>query len=252
MNAWLAAVDGLRHLIRVNPGDNANARLRYREALRRDPDYVSALRGLAWTHLLDALNGWSASPADSVSRASELVEAALLKAPDDGMAHSLRGALLLLAGRYDRAVAEGERAVEVLPNSADALAILAHTLTYVGENARAIDLLRRAMRLSPRHPDWYRWSLGRALRLDGQVEEAVRELEKGSGEGSEPIAIHLVELALAYAAAGRLDDARGTARLILAVRPRFSTAKWLSHPAMQDPKAQKTEFELLIASGLPE
>lgn len=252
VDAWLEAVAGLRHLIRINRADNEMARRRYQAALLHDPGYVSALRGLAWTHFLDVRLGWTAAPRESLAKADALVRAALAKAPEDGMAHSLAGALLLLAGDHAAAVAEGERSVALLPNSADASAVLAHTLTYVGKTGRAIDLLRQAIRLSPRHPDWYRWSLGRALRLDGQVKAAVRELEKGDGAPDAAVVVHLVELALAYAADNRIADARRIGLRILTTYPNFSSTSWLSHPAIVNQAAQTREFELMVACGLPE
>jgi len=251
LKAWLAAGNGLRLLIKVSRLDNIKAQEFYREALAHDPEYVSAWRGLAWTHFLDARLGWSESPQASIGKAVQLSQQVLARSPEDGTTHSLVGAVKLLQNDYDAAVMHGEKAVALLPNAADTTAVLAHTLTYVGESERALTLLDRAMALSPNHPDWYDWAKGRALRLAGRAAESVQILEDRT-RGRPPSVAQLVELTASYAAANEMENARRTAEQIQKFVPHFSVTKWLENPRLQDPEEHQREFGYLVASGLPE
>lgn len=249
LHAWMAAADGVRYLIRVRRQEVDLAYARYKKALEIDADYVSARRGLAWVSVLRVRLGWAADPAKELLDAKNHLSIVLRKRPDDALTRSLHGAILLLEEKYDEAVAAGEFAVEMLPGSADATAVLAHTLTYVGETERALDLIDRAEELSPMAPGWYRWTRGRALRLSGRFDEAVLVLERDLGT-TEPTLVHLVELTAAYSAAGNKPAARRVARQIRSIAPEFSASEWLAHPRIRDAEAQSREFEYLSAAGL--
>lgn len=249
LEAWLAAAKGVAHLIRVTRGDVALAKNYYEEALRHDPKYVSARRGLAWVAFLSVRLGWAADPRAAISEAKNQLGVVQQTKPDDGTSKSLEGAILLLEQKYDEAIKAGEAAVATLPGSADAWGVYAHTLTYVGEHKRALEYIRQAMALSEIHPAWYRWTLGRALRMDGQFGDSVEVLEQDLGRG-EPSIVHLVELTASYAAAGRIEDARRLAAPIKEVAPGFTATAWLSHPPIKVPEVHSKEFEYLSIAGL--
>lgn len=251
LGAWLAAANGLKHLIRLTREDNELARLSYLKALDLDPEYISARRGLAWVQFLRVRLGWAADPVSAMREAASQLGIVLLKRPDDGTTKSLEGAILLVQvpPRYDEAVAAGEAAVKLLPNSADVWAVLAHTLTYVGRQDEAIEYCKRAMDLSPMHPDFYRWTLGRAYRMAGRPHEAIAELEQGL-DPVRPSIVQLVELTASYAAAERLEDARRIAQMIRAAVPGFSASDWLQHPPVKDPDVQDRELRYLTSAGL--
>jgi tetratricopeptide (TPR) repeat protein len=155
-----------------------------------------------------------------------------------------------LEAKYDEAILAGEFAVEKLPGSADAWAVLAHTLTYVGGHERAFEMINdKAMKLSEKHPAWYRWTKGRALRMAGRYEESIEVLEEDLGRGAPSLA-HLVEMTASYSAAGRMSDARRIATEIRQLVPGFSASAWLEHPRIKIPEIQSQEFEYLSKAGL--
>ena len=59
---------------------------------------------------------------------------------------------------FDKAIAEGERGVELNPNGAEALAFLGSNVA--GRPEEAITVLNKAMRLNPMPPAFYYGSLG--------------------------------------------------------------------------------------------
>jgi tetratricopeptide (TPR) repeat protein len=122
-------------------------------------------------------------------------------------------------GRFDRAVSEGKRSVELDPlalvNNAD--------LGWIYINARryddAISQLRKTIEIDPR---FYlaRYYLGQALQLKGQLKEGIAEYRAAVELNDDPVA--LAFLGQACARAGEKEEARNIlARLTEAVKSRY-------------------------------
>src|SRR5436190_5493550 len=85
--------------------------------------------------------------ADRVGTGRLVSEKLLRKAPDDPARHAQHGLILAGLGRKEEAIAEGKRAVELLPESQDALdgpqgtAALAQIYASTGERDEAFRLL---------------------------------------------------------------------------------------------------------------
>ena len=178
----------------MTAGSNLRARQAYEQAVALDPDYAGAWTGLAWTHLLEARFGWTSDPKTGIQTAAEHAERALALDADGAPIYSLLGTIALMTGEFDTARRMGERGVETDYNDADAVALLAFTLTYTGEPGRAKALVRRAIRLRPYPPRWYNWLLARANRLAGRPKETVKLLTSSDFNRSSSI-VPLIELA---------------------------------------------------------
>lgn len=248
LQAWLAAAKGIRHLIRVRQDDVIAAEDAYKEALRHDPHYVSALRGLAWVSFLRVRLGMTEDARADIGKALHILNDIVERRPDDGLTLSLQGAILLVAGDHDGAVAAGEKAASLLPGSADTAAVLAHTLTYVGAHERALTLIDLAMSLNSVSPPWYHFAKGRALRQAGRVDESVKVLEPFLRAPQRTL-VHLVELTLSYMAAGRTKDARRLVAEIKRINPQFTAATAL-YPPQKDPESQQADMAYLVGAGL--
>jgi TolB-like protein len=94
------------------------------------------------------VRGDNATAQKELSHARDFFAAAVAEAPDAPERHAFLGLTCALLGDRDRAIADGKRAVELRPESQDALdgtilkAVLALIYARTGENARAIELLR--------------------------------------------------------------------------------------------------------------
>ena len=121
---------------------------------------------------------------------------------------------------FDKAVAEGERGVELNPNGADALAFLGYFLTVTGRPEEANSLLKKAIRLNPMPPAiWYAW-LGISHRLMDQYDKAIINFKKGLRvQPDHPVC--LIQLTAAYSQTGRQEDARKTAAEFIRLNPKF-------------------------------
>ena len=104
------------------------------------------LDGAIYTFLKDKERALSA-----FERARPIAEKALRESPDDASRHVTLGVILAGLGKKDAAIAEGKRAVELLPESQDALdgpkttVALAQIYAWTGESDQALQLLDRSL-----------------------------------------------------------------------------------------------------------
>ena len=212
----------------------------FEQATEKDPAYA-----LAWAGLADSYNLLSyyslSSPKDSFPKARAAAQKAL--SLDDTLAEAHTSlALALMAYDRDRAGAEREyqRAIALNPNYPTAHQWYAEYLTSQERFDEALAEIKRARELDPLSlitssvegfvnyyarrydqavthleellepdPDFWpaRWFLGWTYIAQGNHRQAIAELERArhlSGNNSGVVA----ELACAYAAAGRQEDAR--------------------------------------------
>jgi len=79
------------------------------------------------------------------------------------------------------------------------------------------------MRLNPRYPPFYLWSLGHAYRLLGRSEEAITAMRNLVIQNPDHLMAHML-LAATYSEVGREEEARAEATEILRINPNYSLA----------------------------
>ena len=127
---------------------------------------------------MDYLIGATKSPRESLEKAIELAQKAVVQ--DDGLpdGHGMLSNLYCYKREYDKALAEGERAVALNPSGAAANNYYAVTLTCAGRSEEAIPFCQKAIRLNPTGPAYYFLNYGHALRYTGRFDEAVSAYKK--------------------------------------------------------------------------
>ena len=241
LDSFLKVLQGMHHFLRFNEDDNVVARQMFKEAVALDPDNPLAHTWLGWTHMMDVWYGSSESPGNSMERASELAQKAIGLDETQDSAHSLLGHIYVMMRQYDMAIAEGERAVALNPNGADAHAHLAMTLTYVGRREEAAELFKRAIRLNPMPPNWYLSRLALVYRLTGNYEEAKATYQKVLQRNPDDLWAQ-IGLTANYSLEGREKEARAQAAEVLRIDPKFS----LDHYAKTLPHKNQADIELTI------
>ena len=131
------------------------------------------------------------------------------------------GIYLCFKREYDKAIAEGERAVVLNPSGANAHAWYAITLTLAGRSEEAIPLFKKAIRLNPFGPGWYFLHLGQAYRMTERFEDSVSAYKKALKLSPDSISAH-IGLAATYSMMGREKEARAEAAEVLRINPKFS------------------------------
>jgi TolB-like protein/Tfp pilus assembly protein PilF len=229
----------------------------FNQALGKDPSYALAYAGLADSY--DLLSGYgAASPEDSfpqskaaAKKAVELddtlaeahtsladilndydfdfeqsmkeFERAIQLNPNYATAHHWYGNGPLLAlGQFDRAIAEGKRAVELDPLSSINNTDLGEDYFYARRYDEAIAQLRKTIEMDPRFY-YAHWLLGLVWQLKGQLHEAIDEYRKAVELNDDPFVLAL--LGQAYARTGQHEEAQKIlARLAEEAKSRYVPA----------------------------
>jgi TolB-like protein/Flp pilus assembly protein TadD len=227
----------------------------FKQAIDKDPNYALAYAGLGDSYIL--LSGFGAAtpresfPAAEVAakRALEIddtlaeahttlafarcayrldfmgsikeFERAIALNPNYATAHHWFGdGPLLAVGQFDRAIAEGKRAVELDPLSLIINADLGADYLTARRYDGAIEQLRKTIDMDPRFY-YARWNLAEALELKGKLREALPEYKKAVELDDDPFVLAL--LGQAYAKLGQRDEALK----ILAQLPQLATRRYV-------------------------
>ena len=208
---------------------------------------------IGWTHYRDGRFGWTDTPAQSLALAEELAQKVLAVDDSDALAYGLLSVVYMARRQHDKAVAYGEKALALAPNFADLTATIALSFLYSGRTEEAIELVKKAMRLSPYYPDWYLPVLGLAYRLTGQYEEAIAAMEEWRTRTPHATLPHLI-LAIIYVETGQKEKAETAVAEVLKRNPKASI-KWYAK-TNTFPYKDPTEIERVLYSlrkaGLPE
>jgi outer membrane receptor protein involved in Fe transport len=211
----------------------------FNQAIEKDPSYAQAYAGMALAYVI--FPQYSAGkPAESMPKGKAAARKALelddtlaeahtalgqaLFSYDRNVAESDRafqhaielnpnyatahqwyaGGVLVGTGRFDQAITEGRRAVELDPLSLIANVELSAIYGYARKNDQAIAQLRKVIDIDP---NWYlaHMVLGQMYSYNGQFPEAIVECEKARSLNDDPATLGY--LARAYALAGKRDEA---------------------------------------------
>jgi tetratricopeptide (TPR) repeat protein len=161
--------------------------------------------------------------AGAPDKAMETIEPALQAHPDDAELLTVRGAARTVLKDKAGALADAERAVQLAPDSENAVALLASLYRQSEEPARAGKLLEDSLARLPKSVD-LRQVLSTIRLGDGDVEGAITQLAEIVKLKPEVVA-HRFQLALLYTRLKRLDEAEKTLRDGVAAMPGSREAK---------------------------
>jgi DNA-binding winged helix-turn-helix (wHTH) protein/TolB-like protein/Tfp pilus assembly protein PilF len=219
--------------------DNDEARSHFRKAIEFDAEFARAYASLAMTYAIDFRLRPTAESSPALARAFELAETARLINPDIPDIHWALGFVHVQARRYEKAIASLRKALELDRSYADAYALMGGIYTYTGEPAKAIPLLRTAMRLNPQGGYLYFQILGRAYLFENDTEQALINLRKAVERNPADLETR-VYLAAAMVAAGDRAGAEWEAEEIRALVPGFSMREWLETYPMTSTRHRKS------------
>jgi adenylate cyclase len=210
----------------------------FKQAIEQDPNYALAYAGLADSYVLLPYYGvgtlqQSSPPAKAAaqkaleldptlaephstlglilysgfdfSQSKKEFERAIALDPNDATTHQWFGnGPLIVTGEFDRAIAEGKRAVELDPLSLVVNTDLAVDYTMARRYPEAIEQFNKILAMDPRFY-YARWAFGLALQCNGQLPEAIAQYKKAADLTDDPFV--LAWLAQGYAKAGQRDEA---------------------------------------------
>jgi TolB-like protein len=253
LEAWECVRLGSDLLDAYRAEDVPEAKRLSQRAIDLDPEYAAAWVLLAGSHFHAADD--SRHPEEERERALKSVrdcaQQALKLDPSCAEAYSMLGLYYLSLREYEEAVANAERSVVLAPNYAINIAISAVILNKCGQPKRAMERIRKAMRLSPVYPTWFLSILGQASRLVGMTDTAIDAYSELISREPDSLVGHVC-LTSIFSELNREKEANASAAEVLRVNPDFSIKKYMDGLSYRDP-AEATRFEEgLRKAGLPE
>ena len=253
--AWSHVIKGYSLLDRGTKEYLLKAQKHFDEAINLDSDYAYAWSMLAWTYTIEIAYRWSDSREESINRAIDLAQKAETLGEDKGDIHMLMGRIFMLQRQYDKAIAEGKKAVALNPNDSRGHIFLAISFHNGGRPEEAIVHATKAMRLEPFYPAWFLTHLAGPYEMLGRYEEAIAVwkvfLERALKGGYPPLGLH-ERLTLSYAALGRMEEAQAHAAEILKIKPDYTVGFYRRNKNYKDKEYLENSVALLRKAGLPD
>ena len=207
--AYDAYLKAASYWVRLTPQDLDTAERLLTVALEKDPGYARGYAGIALVWACRQQVGY-AKPAEAGPKARAAARRAVELDDSVPEAHfALADILTWTDWNWAAAAREWERAVELGPGDAVAIATYSHYLTIVGQRDEAMRQIERAVELDPFNAltvTFYSVDLYCARRYDEAIAQARRAL---SLQPDSPIALLALEMALH--ATGRHDEMIATA-----------------------------------------
>jgi adenylate cyclase len=227
------------------------------KALELDPDFSWAISQQGWTHVVEALYGWSEDRAASLREAEALARRALVANPKNQFAHTLLSRVLVLRGKLDEAIRMGRRAIELSPNDAYPIALLSHLLVWAGQPEEAVVLINKALRLEPYPIAFMLYFAGDAYFFTGQYAEAIewygKHLERGPKGSQAKLSWQF--LVAAHVRLEQLEEARAVVRRLIEEQPGLTLAeaeRLIRAQPFKDYTFLEDHLEKLRQAGLPQ
>jgi TolB-like protein/Tfp pilus assembly protein PilF len=179
------------------------------QALRVDPNSVSALTTLALKFHLPVNLGMSADPKADLKRADELVSRALALDPTAAGPHAVKAWVLVDEAHFEEAIAERERVLAIDPADVGSIQGLAWDYVNLGQYEKGLELFDKAIRLSAHDPELHFMYLGKTWAYFAlkQYDQAIDWARRGIAIGSSNPWLH-ADLAAALALTGHEAEAR--------------------------------------------
>jgi adenylate cyclase len=206
--AYEYVLRGREHFSRATRDSNAEAQDMFQRAIDLDPNYAAAYAELGLSFIEAVASGWTEFIADDLARAETLAQKALSLDSASTTAYRLLAEVHLARRHFDLALGQIDRALEINPSDAESFSMRGALLVWAGRAAEALRWLEGALRLDSANAR-ATFYLGMAyyfLDRYGQSVEALDHALAGNLGRNTQIAGRSV-LAAAYAQLDRRPDA---------------------------------------------
>jgi TolB-like protein len=248
LDCYLKLMEAVKYLTAYNVDGTRSGKRIAEEALEMCPDNPVLYTLMAWVNYLEYWMGLGKSPRESIEKGMEMVQKALAMDDSSPAAHARLSLFCTIKGEHERAIAEGERAVALMPGGVSMLSNYAMSLHYGGRPEEAIPVFKKAIRLNPFDSSNYH-NLGSAYRVLGRFEEAVSEYKKALQRSPDNFFAHL-GLTATYSMMGREQETRAEAAEVLRINPKFSVDSYTKRLTFKDQSVTDKFRDALRKAGL--
>ncbi|MGZ3514460.1 MAG: tetratricopeptide repeat protein, partial [Thermodesulfobacteriota bacterium] len=242
LEAFLKSIEAREQVLRYSKEGNARARKLFEEVTTTDPNYARGYTGLAISYAADVWLGISKSPKESLTKAIELGQKAVLLDESDATAQAALAYLYAMARQHEKAISQAERALALDPNSYSVINNCGLALAYSGKHEEALSLLQRAVRQNPSVPQSFVMS-SMAYRVVGRYDEAYGEAKKAV-ERNPKSQLAQIALAATCILTDREEEARAAAAEVLKINSNFSVEKYGGTLPFKD----KSQIDLVVGA----
>ena len=224
------------------------------QALAIDPSYAPAMALAAYCYAERHNQSWtSAMDVDAATGLALASRAVELGKDDPNVLWMSAFAIRALGADAHRARELLSRSLQLNPNSAIALATAGWNEAMLGNPKKALELLQRAERLSPRDPRaWYVASAAVLAHFAaGQFEVAVACAKRALAQNPR-FTRTMRGLAASLAKLGRIEEAKQTMKDLLRIEPHLTCTKLRWRLRHMDEAVLSPFLEGLRLAGLPE
>ncbi len=223
----------------------------FERAIALDPNYGEAYAGLALAYGLAYNNAWVDDLGAALARADELATKAVELAPENWYTNYILSMTAGFSRDYQRSSAAIDKALEINPNSSEALNSRGLRDVFAGDPAAGIPFIERAVKLDPLTAAQHLHFLGLAHLLAGNHETAVAHFRERVLLVPETDLTRAL-LASALGHLDRLDEARQVWRELKVVNPAYSFDVHMDRLPFTDPARVEHIAAGLARAGLPE
>ena len=220
----------------------------FQRAIDLDPSYADAYAALGFSYYAAVVSGWSEFLVEDLDRAEVLAKKALALDQATTPAYRLLSFVNLFRKRYDLALAQLDRALEINPSDADNYTYRGAVLMWSGRAAEALPWLEGALRFD-RANALASETLCKAYFSLRRYTEAVDACDRGllgdPGRNSQ-VQIH-VFLAAIYAALDRQEDAKRERAIVARMWPFLDARRFADQFGTEE--ARRFMFDGLKKAG---
>lgn len=247
LDAYDMLLRGRARAAETTRSGNRMAREMLEKAMVMSPNYADAYAELANIHFERATFGWSEFAQQDIDTAIRYAQKAIDLDDESVLAHGVLARAYAATQKYDLAMAESERALDLNPSDAEVLLARAAVLLWTGRIEESIATAEIATRLNPNIGPEAALNLGIAYLLSGRYADAVRLLEAVRARFP---AYPLLDLPLAgaYAEMGRTTEAKEALEQGRRKNPHLDAASFGTR--FQDPALQRRIEASLRKAGL--
>jgi adenylate cyclase len=176
--AYEAVLRGREFTSHATRESNDEAQDMFQRAIDLDPSYAAAYAELGLSIREAVASGWTEFVADDLGRAETLAQKALSLDPASTAAYRLLAEINLARGRFDLALGQTERVLEIKPNDAESFTTRGNILLWSGRAAEALPWLEGALRFDHANARTAHL-LGIAYYFLARYGEAVEAMDRG-------------------------------------------------------------------------
>jgi adenylate cyclase len=233
--AYEYVLHGREFLAHATRDQNDEAQKMFQRAIDLDPSYAAAYAALGGAYYETVVSGWTEFREEEIKRAESLAQKALALDPTTTSAYRLLSNVNMYRRRYDLALGQIDRALEINPSDAESYFQRGNILVWAGRAAEAMPWLEGALRFDRAHALTSQ-DLSIAHYFLGRYGEAVeagdRALARSPGRSIQTETHPF--LAAAYAQMGRDQDAEGERVIVTHLSPFFDPRRFAAQFGTQE------------------